>query len=124
MTIRALASGSPDLERFDDFGADLLLLDSPTPGSGEVFDWASAESASCPRKLVLAGGLTPDNVAKAIQIVNPFGIDVSTGVESEPGRKDPRLMRAFITAVRANEVHAGGGGDSQDRRPFDWEGEG
>lgn len=121
VTIRALALGSPDLERFDEFGADLLLLDSPTPGSGEVFDWAVAEEASFHRKLVLAGGLTPDNVAEAIRIVSPFGVDVSTGVEREPGRKDPRLMRAFVAAVRASEVYVRDGGESQDRRPFNWE---
>ncbi|HCR00364.1 MAG TPA: N-(5'-phosphoribosyl)anthranilate isomerase, partial [Acidobacteria bacterium] len=59
VTIRALAVGSPDLDYFDEFGADLLLLDSPVPGSGEVFDWSLAEGAPDNRKMILAGGLDP-----------------------------------------------------------------
>ena len=101
MTIRALPAGSPDLQRFDEYGADLLLLDSQAPGSGEVFDWSLAEGAPSNRPMLLAGGLTPDNVASAIEEVDPYGVDVSTGVEAEPGRKDPRLLRAFMANARA-----------------------
>ena len=119
LLIRALPAGSPDLQRFDDYGADLLLLDSPTPGSGAVFDWALAEGAPANRRTLLAGGLTPDNVGSAIEQVDPYGVDVSTGVESDPGRKDPRLLRAFMLNARAAQPVRYEG--NADRRPFDWQ---
>ncbi|MAG04587.1 MAG: N-(5'-phosphoribosyl)anthranilate isomerase [Acidimicrobiaceae bacterium] len=122
VTIRALAAGSPDLERFDDFGAELLLLDSPLPGSGEVFDWALAEGAPDNRQMILAGGLDPTNVVSAIERVAPYGVDVSSGVESVPGRKDPRLLRAFVEAAHSAEPRAVPY-ESQRPRPFDWEAE-
>ena len=118
VTIRALAAGSPDLTNFDQFGADVLLLDSPTPGSGEVFDWSLAEGAPSNQRLLLAGGLTPEDVATAIAKVNPWGVDVASGVEAESGRKDPRKLRAFITAAQAAEVEEYQG---TEKRPFDWE---
>ena len=118
ITIRALPAGSPDLRRIDDFGADLLLLDSPVPGSGTVFDWSLAEGAPSNRPMLLAGGLDPENVARAIAKVRPFGVDVASGVEAESGRKDPRLLRAFLKAARSVEFEGYDGGE---HRPFDWE---
>ena len=118
ITIRALPAGSPDLRRIDDFGADLLLLDSPVPGSGTVFDWSLAEGAPSNRPMLLAGGLDPENVARAIAKVRPFGVDVASGVEAESGRKDPRLLRAFLKAARSVEFEGYDGGE---RRPVDWE---
>ena len=118
ITIRALPAGSPDLLRFDEFGADLLLLDSPVPGSGTVFDWSLAEGAPSNRPMLLAGGLDPENVARAIAKVRPFGVDVASGVEAESGRKDPRLLRAFLEAARSVEFEDYDGGE---RRPFNWE---
>ena len=119
LLIRALPAGSPDLRRFDEYGADLLLLDSSAPGSGAVFDWALAEGAPANRRTLLAGGLTPDNVGSAIEQVDPYGVDVSTGVESDPGRKDPRLLRAFMLNARAAQPVRYEG--DADRRPFDWQ---
>jgi phosphoribosylanthranilate isomerase len=118
VTIRGLPAGSPELSRFDDFGADVLLLDSPSPGSGKVFDWALAEGAPSNRPILLAGGLTPENVGIAIEQVNPWGVDTASGVESEAGRKDPRKLRAFIEAARAakSEEYLG-----SENRPFNWE---
>lgn len=79
-----------------------LLLDSHTPGgqggSGKVFDWSMIRPLSIP--VWLAGGLTEANVAAAIKIVRPYAVDVSSGVESAPGIKDPNRMAAFIKAVR------------------------
>ena len=118
VTIRGLRAGSPELSRFDDFGADILLLDSPSPGSGKVFDWALAEGAPSNRRILLAGGLTPENVGTAIEQVNPWGVDTATGVESEAGRKDPRKLRAFIEAARAAEPEEYPGAEN---RPFNWE---
>ncbi len=120
VTIRALAAGSPDLERFDDFGAELLLLESRLAGSGGVFDWSLAEGAPDNRQMILAGGLDSTNVASAIERVDPYGVDVSSGVESVPGRKDPRLLRAFIEAARSAKP-AAAPYRSQRPRPFDWE---
>lgn len=82
--------------------ARALLLDTWTPaygGSGESFDW-SLVPASCPLPVILSGGLTPDNVAKAILQVHPVAVDVSSGVESAKGIKDAAKIRAFVNAVR------------------------
>ena len=78
-----------------------LLVDGPEPGSGHVFDWEAAAPALArgPRWL-LAGGLTPANVAAAVARLRPYGVDVASGVESAPGVKDPALLRAFVAAVR------------------------
>ncbi|MDZ7677823.1 MAG: phosphoribosylanthranilate isomerase [Acidimicrobiales bacterium] len=99
--IQAFPAGSESLRHSDDWGADIVLIDSPTPGSGQVFDWSLAEGAPSGRRILLAGGLTPDNVADAISRVQPWGVDVSTGVEAEPGRKDPRKVRAFVANAKA-----------------------
>lgn len=73
-------------------------------GRGEAVDWSTAADVARQGQMILAGGLGPDNVAHAIQIVRPFGIDVSSGVESSPGRKDSQLIREFINAAKAAEL--------------------
>lgn len=99
----AFPAGDPGLAHADDYGADAILLDSPSPGSGKVFDWSLAEGAPSGRRIILAGGLDPDNVAAGIEEVQPWGVDVSSGVEEDgrPGRKDALKMQAFIHAARA-----------------------
>ena len=121
VTIRALRAGSSDLERFDEFGADILLLDSQEPGSGQEFDWTLASEIPSNRRVVLAGGLDPGNVGRAIQLLDPFGVDVSTGVEREPGLKDPRFMRAFVEAARAAVPDSLDVDQHSGQRPFNWE---
>ena len=116
--IRALPAGSPDLARIDEFGANAVHIDSETPGSGQVFDWSLAEGAPSHRKVILAGGLTPENVGDAIPTVQPWGVDVATGVESEPGRKDASKLRAFINAARAA---APAGYEGTESGPYDWQ---
>jgi phosphoribosylanthranilate isomerase len=69
-------------------------------GTGQVIDWQLAAEAAKAASILLAGGLTPDNVEKAIQAVQPYGVDVSSGVERAPGKKDHDKVRAFIRAVR------------------------
>jgi phosphoribosylanthranilate isomerase len=101
MVIKAFPAGSPRLQDAGEFGADLVLVDAPSPGSGRLVDFAMLEGLTDASRLVLAGGLTPDNVTEAIHRVQPFGVDVATGVESAPGVKDPRKVAAFIAAARA-----------------------
>ena len=74
--IVAFPAGSPSIERFEDYQADALMIDAPTPGGGEVFDWTLADGIPSNRRLILAGGLTPGNVGDAIATVKPWGVDV------------------------------------------------
>ncbi len=69
-------------------------------GTGQVTDWALAAEAAKAAPAILAGGLTPENVVEAIEKVKPYGVDVSSGVETRPGRKDHAKMRAFVNAVK------------------------
>jgi phosphoribosylanthranilate isomerase len=70
-------------------------------GTGHTFDWNLVVDLAKKRKLVLAGGLRPDNVGRAIRLVHPFCVDVASGVEAAPGIKDPERVRAFVDAVRS-----------------------
>ncbi len=72
-------------------------------GTGRTTDWDVARRAALSRRIILAGGLKVENVAAAVRIVRPYGIDVASGVESEPGKKDPGLLREFIQEVRRAE---------------------
>jgi phosphoribosylanthranilate isomerase len=82
-----------------------LLLDAHDPvrrgGTGQTIDWNAAAAVAAERRVLLAGGLTPDNVGEAVMRVRPFGIDVSSGVESAPGIKDPQRIRALFQSLRA-----------------------
>lgn len=69
-------------------------------GTGQITDWGLAAEVAKSTPILLAGGLTPDNVTEAIHTVRPYGVDVSSGVESAPGKKDRAKMRAFVDAVR------------------------
>ncbi len=85
-----------------------ILVDAHDPltigGTGRTVDWEAARSIAVTRPLVLAGGLRPDNVGEAVAVVGPWGVDVASGVEREPGVKDPELVRAFVEAVRAADA--------------------
>ncbi|MDQ2825944.1 MAG: phosphoribosylanthranilate isomerase [Actinomycetota bacterium] len=100
--IQAFPAGAGALAKAADYGADVVLVDAPTPGSGQVFDWQLAEVPDGIR-LMLAGGLTPANVVEAISHVHPWGVDVVTGVERSPGVKDPVKVRAFVAAAKSTE---------------------
>lgn len=86
------------------FDTDMILLDTPSEGyggSGQIFDWALALAAKASgKKILLAGGLTPKNVAVAIRDVRPYGVDVAGGVESAPGIKDHVKLREFVDAAK------------------------
>lgn len=117
---KAFVAGSDALTRAHEHAVDAILVEGPHPGSGEVFDWHRLDGSGLRHRLLLAGGLSPDNVADAVAQVRPWGVDVATGVEASPGKKDPRKLRAFITAARAAAPapvpDATTGGDA----PFDW----
>ncbi|MDQ3305607.1 MAG: phosphoribosylanthranilate isomerase [Actinomycetota bacterium] len=118
VVVKAFTAGHPAIAHASDYGADLVLIDSASPGSGKVFDWSLAEDAPAGQRLVLAGGLTPGNVAEAITRVRPFGVDVVSGVEDEPGHKDARLVRAFVSAAKG----AGRPGwEAAADAPYDWD---
>jgi phosphoribosylanthranilate isomerase len=100
--------GADSLAKVPDFSTDTVLLDSSQAaefgGSGRTFPWGIARKfiESNPHfRVILAGGLTPENVAEAVGVVRPFGVDVTTGVEAAPGRKDYARLKAFIAAARA-----------------------
>jgi phosphoribosylanthranilate isomerase len=96
-------SGREALRRARESAADLVLLDAAVPGrhggTGRSFDWDLLEREPLERPFVLAGGLRPDTVAGAVTRLRPAVVDVSSGVESSPGRKDAGLVRAFVAAV-------------------------
>jgi len=100
LVVKAFPAGHRNIEHLDSYGARYILVDSQSPGSGKVFDWRLAEGVVDPARLIVSGGLSSDNVADAISHLRPFGVDVSTGVESSPGVKDPRKVRSFVVAVR------------------------
>jgi phosphoribosylanthranilate isomerase len=115
--IKAFAAGSKQLAHADQYGTDLILVDAPSPGSGKVFNWDLAAEAPDGMRVILAGGLTPENVAEAIDVVEPWGVDVSTGVESTPGRKDAMKVKRFIDNARAAAPTPYLG---PDELPYDW----
>lgn len=115
--IKAFGSDSPHLIRADGYGTDLVLVDAPSPGSGKLFDWSVVADVPDGLRLILAGGLTPDNIADAVTAVEPWGVDVSSGVEAAPGRKDPSLVRRFISNARAAAPKPYLGPDDL---PYDW----
>lgn len=113
--IKAFSIQDPMLQSGADYGPHRLLVDSPIPGSGEVFDWTELAHAAGGRPYILAGGLDPTNVTEAIEMLGPWGVDVATGVESSPGHKDPAKVRRFIAAARAATPQEPAGGEL----PFD-----
>ena len=115
--IKAVVAGSPDALHANEFGTDLILVDAPSPGSGQVFDWGLFEGLPDGPRYILAGGLHPGNVANAVERVMPWGVDVASGVEKTPGRKDALKVKSFVERARAAAPapHLG-----PDDLPYDW----
>jgi phosphoribosylanthranilate isomerase len=86
------------------YGSGTFLLDGCSPGTGSSFSWDRAFGANAFGSIIVAGGLDPENVAHAIGTLHPFGVDVASGVESKPGKKDYEKMRRFIEAVYRADV--------------------
>lgn len=96
--------GSDSLDEARHFPGDHLLVDAYVPGmpggTGSSFDWNLATPIARERKVFIAGGLTPDNVAAAICTTNPYAVDVASGVESSPGVKNPLLVARFVARAK------------------------
>jgi phosphoribosylanthranilate isomerase len=130
-TVRAIVAGRERLERVKSYSAWAVLVDSPSPGSGQVFDWSLVEAVPERTKMIVAGGLTPENVKEAISVLRPFGVDVSSGVELEPGKKDPMKLRKFIAQARSSDdidsddldvrSRKDAVSDDEDVVPYNWE---
>ena len=101
---RGLSTDFETDKRIRTDGAPAFLLDASVKGvyggSGVTADWNGAAELAKKYPLLLAGGLTPENVAEAVRLVRPWGVDVASGVESAPGEKDASRMKAFVRAVR------------------------
>jgi phosphoribosylanthranilate isomerase len=109
--IKALRIGSgADIRDAERFHTDFHLLDGAAGaaygGTGRTFDWTLIAQRRSHVPLILSGGLTPENVADGIAAVHPWAVDVASGVEAEPGIKDPAKVEAFVAAVQAAEVPA------------------
>jgi len=94
-----------DIISLDAYSVQACLLDAYKPGvpggTGETFDWGTAVEAAKRNRIILSGGLTPDNVGQAVDMVRPYAVDVSSGVEAAPGIKDAAKVRRFIEAAKA-----------------------
>lgn len=123
--VKAVVAGSVEAQNADDYLTNLILVDSPIPGSGSTYDHDLLSQIPNTVRVLLAGGLTDENVASAITQVAPWGVDVSSGVEKSHGYKDPIKLKRFIENARAafedldqireNENTKG------DNQPFNWE---
>lgn len=103
--IQALAKPIVDTTTRYEALVDAILADGPTPGSGEFHGFEGRDQAHFSRPLIAAGGLTPGNVAEVIEATGAWGVDVSSGVESSPGKKDRALVRDFVERARERFEH-------------------
>lgn len=107
--IRAVEiSGETDIARAEQATEEILLLDAKREGlrggTGKTFDWSLASRVAARRKILLAGGLTPANVAEAVRRVRPWGVDTASGVEAAPGIKDAEKIASFLAAARGADI--------------------
>ena len=123
--VKAVVAGSIEAQNADDYLTDLILVDSPNPGAGSTYDHDLVSQIPKSVRVLLAGGLTAENVATAITQVAPWGVDVSSGVEKSHGYKDPIKLRRFIENARAAfedlEQVSDVADTSRDNQPFNWE---
>ncbi len=116
-TMKVFVAGSEKLRQAHKWGTDPILVDAAKGGSGESYDYRLARQAPSGLHVVLAGGLHPGNVAEAITLARPWGVDVASGVEAEPGKKNAKLVAEFVKNAK-NVVLA----DREEPRtgPYDW----
>jgi phosphoribosylanthranilate isomerase len=123
--IKVFVAGDPAVADYRAFGARHFLVDGPDPGSGVVFDWRFVEGVDDPSHMILSGGLRPGNVGEAIRRLRPLGVDVASGVEAEPGRKDAIKLRDFLAEARAAFAEVApfdDRGSTGTATPYDWGG--
>ncbi len=118
--IRAFGIGDPALARIGEYGEVRLLVDAPEPGSGKTFDWNALASDPPDRGYILAGGLDPQNVERAIRATAPWGVDVKSGVEAKAGVKDPMKVKEFVATARAAALATAAPEPSGDMSPYNW----
>ena len=97
--ITAISSQQPDIPSVSTSHGDIVMIDGPSPGSGQSVDWRLLASGDFP-PFILAGGLTPENVSEAIRVTRPLGVDVASGVESSPGVKSALLVEQFVNSAK------------------------
>ena len=102
LVVKALNIEDREFEEFDESKVDAVLIDGPRPGSGRTHSWERLATRAFRVPMIVAGGLTPDNVGEAIVSTNAWGVDCASGVESAPGRKDHELVNSFVD--NAHEV--------------------
>lgn len=100
-TMKVFVAGSSRFDIADKWGTDPIMVDAASPGSGESYDYSIVRHPPAGLHVLLAGGLHPGNVAEAIAAARPWGVDVASGVEAGPGKKDPKLVADFIKNARA-----------------------
>jgi len=100
-TMKVFVAGDDRFANAQKWGTNPIMLDAPKEGPNKTYDYALARTAPAGLHVLLAGGLRPDNVAEAIAIARPWGVDVASGVEAAPGEKDPKLVADFIKNARA-----------------------
>jgi phosphoribosylanthranilate isomerase len=101
LVIKALSIGTTEFLEFDDANVDAVLIDGPTPGSGQTHPWHDMTRRQFARPVIVAGGLNALNVVDVLEDTRAWGADVASGVESAPGVKDPANVRDFVANARA-----------------------
>ena len=125
--IKSVVAGSVEARHADDFPTGIVIIDSATPGTGTGYDFDLVNEIPETMRVILSGGLTPENVVQAVRTVVPWGVDVSSGVEKSPGYKDPIKMKHFITNARSVQtdelLEERSENSSKNPEPYNWQDE-
>lgn len=119
-TMKVFVAGSDKVARAREWGTDPIMIDGDKDAPTSGYDYALARQAPAGLHVLLAGGLNPDNVAQAITIARPWGVDVAGGVEASPGQKDPKLVADFIKNAKDVVLPEGDDRPSGPSGPYDW----
>ncbi len=100
--IKAMSVGTDEIDEFDEHRVAAILIDGPSPGSGEDHAWEDVQQNFFQRPMIAAGGLNTSNLSRIVTLTNAWGVDVSSGVEESPGKKNPAKVSDFVN--KANKV--------------------